>query len=266
MHQLFRWSVTLFVADFISLRLIAGAYVAFGQSGPCSNFACKVGTYDNDLMPSTPCRVCPGGYFQNVTNSTTCNTVSSCPAGTWEQFASTSSTDRICSTSPANCAVVAFDHVHCASCRTGYYLSNNQTSCLACSAGEACGDGHADVPCNPGTFSNQAGQAQCTACAAGTVQGNSSQTSCSACLGASYVLPSASATQCLTMDSGFYGVALSGDGYVAEVACTRGYMCVNGSRIACPAGTFQDKSNATSCWPCSTGTFSNATGACGHNI
>ena len=75
----------------------SGTYVPPSSVGPCSQFLCSPGTYDNDVNPSTPCVSCNYmNSYQPNSGQSTCLPVSQCGPGYQEAAAPTLFTNRVC--------------------------------------------------------------------------------------------------------------------------------------------------------------------------
>jgi hypothetical protein len=154
------------------------------------------------------------------------------------------------------------DRLGCTVCNVGYYLAPNQSACIVCLVGNACPNGVTRFPCDIGSYQDQRGQAQCLACPFGSVQGLPEQSQCFPCSGATYSpLSSATRISCIPISRGYYGVALEGlAGFSSQLPCPRGAMCVNGTKIDCPAGSYQPDSTADICIACALNSFSSVVG------
>ena len=238
-----------------------GTFILKGSVGLCSGFNCPIGTYDHDLNAASSCRPCKHGFYQSHAGSVVCNQTSTCSQNQGETTPPTTSTDRVCSSIAFECASLSnTTQPSCLKCNAGYFI--NAASCTECPSGSKCVDGISATRCPVGTYQPAAGASGCFDCPLGSTKEDAAALYCSACLGGLYLPPSESAyLPCLAMTAGYYGIYGNGSlGYVQQLPCPPGSMCINGSKALCPMGFYQDQPMSTTCKVCAVGTYNGASG------
>lgn len=169
-----------------------------GSIGPCAKYLCPPGTADDDSDPTTPCKPCAAGTFQDRTGSTSCINWSACVPGTGLVNMPDSTTNALCESCVlgatysknsvtvnnlicANVSLCPDDQVEsvaptlstdrqCDACgdTDGYAVNGRCIPYTVCSEGQqqsvaptATSD-RACAVCPPGTFSNTTGAVTCT--------------------------------------------------------------------------------------------------------
>ena len=130
-------------------------------------------------------------------------------------------TCKPCSEIDANCTSCQ-DFGKCTSCKSGYYLENNQ--CNLCPSGYYCTNS-IKIACPAGTFA----------------QGDGVRTSCTSCPSGTYssIVAAASSSACMPCPSGTYSTG----GAVSCTTCESGYYSDGGIKTSCSAKT----QNCTKC-------------------
>ena len=212
---------------------------------------CPAGTYETSACTTTSdtvCEPCPAGFaclegvkgsctpsstYQPDPSKSSCLTCSTCPAGTYETSACTTTSDTVCESCLAGSASIGGASAVCTPC-TGdgqYSETDGATACKSSPAGHKPTDDHtAIVPCSAGKFSN-GGTSSCTACPIGKYSDTSGAVGCKACaLGSvtGWVLDDGT-TACLSCPLGSY----SNDGQHCQDCDGK--------------GQFSDKTGAFSC-------------------
>ncbi|XP_028816958.1 zonadhesin [Denticeps clupeoides] len=165
---------------------------------------------------------CPVGYYSSQAGNTDLSNCLPCPSG----FSCTSRGLSI----PSD------------QCRAGFYCTEDESihsGPQTCSPGHMCPAGSsAQIPCVPGTYQSQPGQAVCVHCPAGFY-----------CAGS--VNP-------VTEDT---------EGTHTPAPCPKGHFCPPGTKsgmeFPCPAGTYSDQegiANNSQCTPCPPGQYCSAAG------
>ncbi|CAK0878082.1 unnamed protein product [Prorocentrum cordatum] len=151
---------------------------------------------------------------------------------------------------PAGSYTNATGQTVCAPSRPGHFASEDSTS---------------EVPCAPGTFSDERGAAVCTECAAGDFQEQRGQTSCSRCEVGRYQDESGRSS-CIGCPAGRTTEAITGEAWGATAnahgasdasscyPCEPGEYSVNNRPCAqCGAGTVAPSYGSTECQQCPAG-------------
>ena len=245
-----------------------GKYSAAGAQ-TCST--CPQGTY-TEIAGSTSCIPCPAGKYNPDLGATSC--AYTCPAGTYGNR-SASITVNDCQPCREGTYNPTPGSNYCINCPKGTYKDTrggtSVSSCTACPAGQttaqsganmlafctACQAGSAYVngactPCNPGTYSPDAGGYACLTCPAGTSSTTGAR-SCTDCLAGTYSLTSS--TGCSRCDAGY----ISGDRASSCTACPPGKKSSadNTTCETCPVGT-KSAGKTDTCTDCGQGTYSPA--------
>jgi hypothetical protein len=162
----------------------------------------------------------------------------------------------------------------CAECAGGYHALNASV-CAVCPAGSRCVGG-VRAACEAGSYQSASGRTACVLCPPGRAGGTEGRQACGACGGASFAAMAGQRT-CTPMTAGFFGLTSAGVGvttdsssdggaggaevaYVGQRVCPAGWFCVNGSRTACAAGSFQTATGATGCLACGAGMYTPTAG------
>lgn len=238
----------------------AGQYSAAGAT---TCMSCPQGTY-TDKEGSTSCIPCPAGKYSSIMGATSC--ADTCAAGTYGNKGG-SGTVQDCqpcrqgtynpnpgSTYCVQCPKGTYNDTtggsslaSCKTCPQGTTTARSGTKmlalCIGCQAGSAYTGGGSTytggtcTPCNPGTYSPDAGAFTCLSCAEGTSSA-AGATSCTNCDAGYYAL--SSSPQCSRCDPGYYS------GKVAS------------SCKPCDPGTVSS-ADRTQCIPCKAGQYSPGT-------
>ena len=170
----------------------------------CSS--CSAGTYETSACTTTSdtvCEPCPAGFaclegvkasctpsssYQPDPSKSSCLTCSTCPAGSYEASACTTTADSVCESCRAGkfsnggtssctaCPIGKYSDtpgsVGCKACElgsvTGYIANIGTTSCLSCSPGSYSNDGQHCLDCDGnGQYSDKTGAYSCKTAKAG---------------------------------------------------------------------------------------------------
>lgn len=256
----------------------AGQYSAAGAT---TCMSCPQGTY-TDKEGSTSCIPCPAGKYSSIMGATSC--ADTCAAGTYGNKGG-SGTVQDCqpcrqgtynpnpgSTYCVQCPKGTYNDTtggsslaSCKTCPQGTTTARSGTKmlalCIGCQAGSAYIGGGSTytggtcTPCNPGTYSPDAGAFTCLSCAEGT-SSTAGATSCTKCDAGYYAL--SSSPQCLRCDPGYYSGKMASSCKACEpgtVSSADRTQC-----IPCKAGQYSPGTTDT-CQTCPTNTYSPASAA-----
>ena len=149
-----------------------------------------------------------GSTYQSNPTQTFCLTCSTCPAGTYETSACTTTADTVCESCLAGSASSGGASAVCTPC-TGDGQYSETDSSIACQFSPAGSIPNADrtgiVPCRAGKFSN-GGTSSCTACPIGKYSDTPGSVGCKACeLGSvTGYIANTGTTSCLPCSPGSY--------------------------------------------------------------
>ena len=226
----------------------AGSWCATGATEPAP---CSAGSASPNIS-TAECPPCPAGTYQDDSGAVTCKP---CRAGSF---------CKVRSPAPLPCDAGTFS------------VATDLTSaseCMNTSAGHYAPTGSTEqVECAPGTISAGTRSSSCTNCLAGTYQDESGTSSCKACIAGSYCAAGSAAP--LPCDAGTFSNATNLGSAAACFDCPPGSACATGSAaptqctpgshaptsgldkcVTCPAGNYQDASNAIDCIACDPGDF-----------
>eukprot|EP00937_MAST-01D_sp_MAST-1D-sp2_P003421 g3421.t1 len=193
--------------------------------------ACAAGRFGNASVVQSAaayCAACAGGRFQALGGQTACNKHTVCAAGERQLAAPGAMTDRTCAPCPAGAYQSRPGQAACVPCARGQYSGGEgETVCKLCGVGKF----------GKGEVGATSAASHCEACAGGHFNGNLGASSCAPC------------ARCPT------GAVRSSCGSASPgtcIECAAGtfHDVREGACKACPGGTFQSASGATSCESC----------------
>ena len=193
----------------------------FGQSGIC--YDCARGQYQTEIG-QTDCKLCePGRTTPNVGTSL------------YECLACTNANDIVVDGICVTCTPGRYETDQgCQNCPGGYYKKSTDVRCIECAAGQVSSPGSKCRDCEPGTFSDEPGLAECKKCGGGiTING------CETC-----------------------AAGKAGDGITCEI-CPPGKWSIADQEECsnCGIGQYQDLAEQQSCKPCTPGRIAGSIGA-----
>jgi hypothetical protein len=199
-----------------------GHYLAYELSGLKSCFSCPVGKYQ-DQTGQTICTDCPSGTYGPSSERTSLSDCLSCPGSKYQANKGSS----YCDAAEVECGA-------------GSFIAQSDT-------GEVC------TPCAPGTFNRYPNSRKCYDCPSNHWNNHEGATECNLCAAGKFNDRSGS-TYCM-----FRAAVVIGPPRPVEphLSCIPGKWR-HGSVDACfncPAGTFSDTAEATSCTKCDTGKY-----------
>ena len=218
----------------------AGSFAFTTGADNVSQCDCTPGYTSPQNLNGSDCAACGAGKFKNATGAQACF---QCPQGTYTEID----------------ARALVDVAQCQDCPEGLTSSPLQNglglngSCLnECAVGLTGRpfDDDGCVPCEPGFFKGEPGEAACVPCEAGTFQSHTASSACVSCRAGTYNALAGSLAEgdCIPCGAGTYSTtprAVSAD------------VC-----LACPAGTFQPflgQVSPLNCTACPPGTYSKTT-------
>jgi hypothetical protein len=209
------------------------------------------GSIDVSATPPALCQACAPGKFTASTGNVVC---SNCPANSTTPPASTSQAACTCKPGYGGDAIAS----NCVLCAAGQYKSAGNGYCTHCDAGTygvatglsgqtsctSCGTG------KYGVATGQTAESWCMACAPGKFTASTGNSVCSFCEAGKYAEQPV-AVYCINCGPGKYGI---------QVGASSESTCIN-----CTAGSYSNaytqQYNASQCWACEAGKFSNSSGS-----
>ncbi len=234
-----------------------GRYAASNKKSKCNT--CPPGTRQPNFAATLPglCRVCPGGYFSNVTGAAFC--AGKCPKGSF--LPDTGDPDR------------HLNSRHCNLCPNNTFgPSPGAATCFGCPVPTTAG-ATSCAGCEPGRFGTTG---NCVACSAGQFSDAVNEPSCKTCPRGQFAegQQSSGARRCQQCSPGTYGADALVSSRVNEsdacAPCPPGrYLNEVGSRDAtfckrCPPGRWNEHSGSPSeaaCEACAPGKFGTVSAA-----
>ena len=241
-------------------------------AGSISPTGCAAGRYSAQPGTTTPCTVCPEGFFCTGNSTAFTGTAESgvCPAGHFCPAGSTSGTGSPCPAGTYRNATGGIALDDCSPCPAGSFCAGigNVVPTGACSAGFYC-NGSSTVadasdgtggPCVPGEYCPE-GSVSPVPCTAGAFCPGAQRTSSSPdgpCAGG-YYCQSGSWTATPAGEEQRFGVGVIGD------VCPAGHFCPSGSTRpqVCPNGTYNNataQDSVDDCEACPAGMYCPRTG------
>eukprot|EP00045_Choanoeca_perplexa_P018414 m.291110 g.291110 ORF g.291110 m.291110 type:complete len:1327 (+) comp17812_c0_seq4:4937-8917(+) len=209
---------------------------------------------DGGATADRSCTDCFTNQYQPVANQNSCITKTRrCSAGQYVSNPNSLTSDRICvdciagKYQPNDNSLATSCLAKTTTCPSGHYLTNfdslvTDSVCTLCPTGTAQpteGTHRSCQDCQPGHYTDQAGQTACKPCPQHTFTSARKQASCQVCdVRQGLFQPQTGQAECIGCGRGQRLIALT-------------YTCT-----LCPSGTFQNQDAATTCKNCQAGTYS----------